>query len=257
MMRCGAAVAQMDTFVGYQLTLPPGAEGQDVKPSMQKTTASPHCILVDQSGVRYMNEGGSYMAYCDGMLARHKTVPAVPSWAVFDNRHINKYMLANTMPGSSKPAAWAERGYLKRADSIEELAGQMQVNAAALQATIERFNGFVSSNNDADFHRGDRAYDRWLGDFTHKPSETLGTIERGPFFAVQVYPGDVGTYGGVVTDASARVLRADGSIIAGLYATGVCTASVMGRKYPGAGCSVGPAFVWGYVAAKHAVRADQ
>jgi 3-oxosteroid 1-dehydrogenase len=255
MMRCGAAIAQMDTFVGYQLTLPPGAAGQDVKPSMQKTTASPHCILVDQSGVRYMNEGGSYMAYCDGMLARNKTVPAVPSWAVFDSRHINKYMLANTMPGSKKPAAWTESGYLKKADSIAALAGQMQVNAAALTATVERFNGFVKNNHDDDFQRGDRAYDRWLGDFTHQPSQTLGTIESGPFFAVEVFPGDVGTYGGVVTDASARVLGEDGSVIPGLYATGVCTASVMGRKYPGAGCSVGPSFVWGYVAAQHAAGA--
>lgn len=81
-------------------------------------------------------------------------------------------------------------------------------------------------------------------------------IESGPFYAVQVYPGDVGTYGGVVTDAQARVLRPDGSVIAGLYATGVSTASVMGRKYPGAGCSVGPSFVWGFVAANHATGAN-
>ena len=254
MLRCGAAVAQMDTCVGYQLTLPPGSETQDIKPSMQRTTAGPHCILVDQSGVRYMNEGGSYMAYCHGMLERNKTVPAVPSWAVFDSQHIDKYMLAGTMPGRKKPTDWLEGGYLKRADTIAELAHQMQVDGAALQATVERFNTFVENNRDEDFHRGDRAYDRWLGDFTHKPSQTLGKIAAGPFYAVQVYPGDVGTYGGVVTDARARVLREDGSAIAGLYATGVSTASVMGYKYPGAGCSVGPSFVWGYVAAKDALN---
>ncbi|HEY6131947.1 MAG TPA: FAD-binding protein [Halioglobus sp.] len=257
MMRSGAAVAQMDTFVGYQLTLPPGSEARDVKPSMQRTTAGPHCILVDQSGVRYMNEGGSYMAYCLRMLERNKTVPAVPSWAVFDSQHIAKYMFANTMPGSKKPAAWLEGGYLKKADTLADLARQMQVDAAALQATVERFNTFVANNRDEDFHRGERAYDRWLGDFTHKPSETLGKIESGPFYAAEVYPGDVGTYGGVVTDANARVLREDGSVIAGLYATGVSTASVMGRKYPGAGSSVGPSFVWGYVAANHAVSSGK
>jgi 3-oxosteroid 1-dehydrogenase len=256
MMRCGAAVAQMDTFVGYQLTLPPGSENQDVKPGMQGTTAKPHCILVDQSGVRYMNEGGSYMAYCYGMLERNRTVPAVPSWAVFDSQHIRKYMFANTMPGSKKPAAWREAGYLKTADTIEDLAIQMQVDPTTLKSTVERFNAFVANNRDEDFHRGDRAYDRWLGDFTHKPSETLGAIERGPFYAVEIYPGDVGTYGGVVTDADARVLKEDGSVIPGLYATGVSTASVMGRKYPGAGCSVGPAFVWAYVAANHVLRVN-
>ena len=87
------------------------------------------------------------------------------------------------------------------------------------------------------------------------PSSSLGTIEQGPFYAYKVYPGDVGTYGGVVTDTNARVLREDGSVIPGLYATGVSTASVMGRAYPGAGASVGPSFVWGYVAAKHAANA--
>jgi 3-oxosteroid 1-dehydrogenase len=202
-----------------------------------------------------MNEGGSYMAYCQGMLERNRTVPAVPSWAVLDSRHLDKYMFAGTMPGRNKPADWLASGYLKRADTLADLAGQMNVDSDALQATVERFNTFVEKNRDEDFHRGDRAYDRWLGDFTHRPSQTLGKIESGPFCAVQVYPGDVGTYGGVVTDSQARVLRDDGSVIAGLYATGVSTASVMGYKYPGAGCSVGPSFVWGYVAANHAVSA--
>ena len=125
-----------------------------------------------------------------------------------------------------------------------------------LENTIARFNGFVANNRDDDFHRGERAYDRWLGDPFHRPSETLGAIEQGPFYAVPVVPGDVGTFGGVVTDEYARVLREDGSVIAGLYATGISTASVMGRFYPGAGCSIGPAFVWGYVAARNAVAAE-
>ncbi|MFV8817875.1 FAD-binding protein [Haliea sp. E17] len=253
MMRHGAAIAQMDTFVGFQTTLPPGSEELDVKPGVQNMTAAPHCILVDQSGVRYMNEGGSYMAYCQGMLDRNKEVPAVPSWAIFDSQYMKKYMLAGTMPGTKKPLSWTTEGYLINAMTIDGLAAQLDIDPAVLKGTIERFNGFVANNDDADFQRGARAYDRWLGDFTHKPSETLGTIERGPFYAVQVFPGDVGTYGGVVTDTQARVLREDGSVIPGLYATGVSTASVMGRTYPGAGCSVGPSFVWGYVAANHAL----
>ncbi len=253
MQRHGAAIAQMDTFVGFQTSLPPGAEEQVVKPGVQGMTAAPHCILVDSGGQRYMNEGGSYMAYCQGMLDRDKIVPAVPSWAVFDSQYIRKYMLAGTMPGSKKPDSWFESGYLKKADSVAELAKLIGAPPEALEATVSRFNGFVANNDDADFKRGARAYDRWLGDFTHKPSETLGSIEEGPFYAVQVFPGDVGTYGGVVTDSSARVLREDGSFIPGLYATGVSTASVMGRTYPGAGCSVGPSFVWGYVAANHAL----
>lgn len=252
MLRQGAAIAQIEEFVGYQTTIPPGHENDDVKPPAQSLTAKPHAILVDGTGVRYMNEGGSYMAYCKGILARNKVVPAVPSWAVFDSQYMRKYMLAGTMPGSKKPQRWYEEGYLKRADSIEELAGQLEVDPAVLGSTIERFNGFVATGRDEDFHRGERAYDRWLGDPLHQPSEALGAIEEAPFYAVPVYPGDVGTYGGVLTDEQARVVREDGSVIPGLYATGVATGSVMGRVYPGAGCSIGPGFTFGYIAAKHA-----
>jgi len=256
MMRHGAAIAQMEERVGYQTTLPPGSENNDVKPPAQSLTAAPHAILVDQSGVRYLNEGGSYMAYCKAMLERNKAVPAVPSWAVFDSTFLRTYMLAGTMPGVNKPKRWLDEGYLKKADSIEALAGLINIDPATLKATVARFNGFVAQNRDEDFHRGARAYDRWLGDKYHQPSETLGAISDPPFYAVEVLPGDVGTYGGVVTDVHSRVLRQDGSVIPGLYATGVSTASVMGRAYPGAGSSVGPSFVWGFVAAKHAANAD-
>jgi len=252
MMRLGAAVGQMEEMVGYQTTLAPGTENNDVKPPVQSLTAAPHAILVDQSGVRYMNEGGSYMAYCKGMLERNKSVPAVPSWAVFDSQYIRTYMLAGTRPGRKKPKSWYDEGYLREAATIEELAHRISVEPVALKATIERFNVFVAGNKDDDFHRGDRAYDRWLGDPFHKPSQTLGTIAQPPFYAVPVVPGDVSTFGGVMTDEHARVLRTDSSVIPGLYACGTSSASMMGRAYPGAGSSIGPSFVWGFVAAKHA-----
>ncbi len=257
MMRIGAAVAQMAERVGNQTTLTPGSEGEGIKPGAQGLTASPHVILVDQSGVRYMNEGGSYMAYAKKMLERNKTVPAVPSWAIFDSQYTQRYMLGSVAPTEKKLQAWFEAGYLKRADSVEGLAAQIGVEPQVLAATVTRFNGFVANNRDDDFQRGEIPYDRWLGDPLHQPSQTLGSIEKGPFYAVPVLPGDVGTYGGVVTDEHARVLRADGSVIAGLYATGVSTASVMGRSYPGAGSSVGPSFTWGYVAARHAAGIDR
>jgi 3-oxosteroid 1-dehydrogenase len=254
MMRLGAAVAQMDERVGNQILMPPGSEDSEIKPTAQAMTAAPHCILVDRTGQRYMNEGGSYMAYAKGMLERHRTVPAVPSWAIFDGQYLDKSMLAGTMPGSKKPQRWFDENWLRQAGSLDALAQQLDLPAENLRATVARFNGFVDADRDADFHRGERAYDRWLGDEFHKPSPSLGRIERPPFCAVPVWPGDVGTYGGVVTDEHARVLHADGSVIEGLYATGVSTASVMGRFYPGAGSSVGPSFVWGYVAACHAAE---
>ncbi len=258
MMRHGAAVAQMEEFVGNQCTLPPGTKDEDVKQGIQAVTAKPHAILVDQTGRRYMNEGGSYMEYCKRMLARNQEVPAVPSWAVFDSQYLAKYMIAGTFPGTQKPQSWYDSGYLKKADTLEELAGLIGADPATLKATVERFNGFCDKGRDEDFQRGEREYDRWLGDPTREGiARTLGKIEQGPFYAVQAFPGDVGTYGGVVTDEYARVLREDGSVIEGLYATGVSTASVMGRSYAGAGASVGPSFTFGLVAAKHAAASAE
>ena len=255
MMRHGAAIAQMDSYVGSQLSLPPGSEAWPIKPGAQGLTAAPHAILVDQSGVRYMNEAGSYTEYCRNMVERNREVPAIPSWAVFDNRVMKNVMIAGTMPGSKKPAEWTEQGFLHTADTIEALAQSLKIDPSILRGTVDRFNGFVEHNHDADFRRGERAYDRWLGDPFHKPNETLGAISEGPFHAVPIIPGDVGTLGGVVTDDKARVLREDGTPIAGLYATGVSAASVMGRTSPGSGVNVGPSFVWGYVAANDAVGA--
>lgn len=257
MARIGAELAQMDARIGNQMTLPPSHEQAEVKAGVQSLMAAPHAILVDQSGVRYMNEGGSYMAFCKAMLARDATVPAVPSWAIFDSQFIEKYMLAGTMPGNKKPQAWYDSGFLRQADNLAELAQKISVDAGALQATVARFNGFVDQGRDPDFGRGESAYDRYLGDAYHKPSPSLGHINRGPFYALPVVPGDVGTAGGVLTDEFGRVLRGDGGVIEGLYATGTSSASVMGNAYPGAGASVGPSFVWGYVAAKHAAGYNQ
>lgn len=258
MQRHGAAVAQMDAYIGGQLTIPPGAEAAPVKPGAQGLTAAPHAILVDQSGVRYLNEAGSYTDYCRAMFERDKEVPAVPSWAIFDSRAIAGTMLAGTMPGAKKPQAWFDEGYLKKAETIEQLAEALKIAPTTLRATVDRFNGFAAKKNDEDFGRGGRAYDHWLGDPFHKHNATLAEISHGPFYAVPVMPGDVGTLGGVVTDVEGRVLREDGRPIAGLYATGVSTASVMGRTSPGAGVNVGPSVVFGFVSAKHALtQADR
>lgn len=258
MIQLGAATGQLNERVGNQMSIPPGCENTDGNGvelgsiSGQMNFSKPHSIVVDQSGVRYMNEGGSYMAFCQNMLQRHETVPAIPSWWVLDEQYMRKYMFSGTMPGAKKPQAWYDSGYLKRADTLEALAGLINIDPMVLKSTVERFNEGARSGCDNQFKRGARAYDRWLGDHYHRPSNALGTIDKPPFYAATVFPGDVGTFGGVVTDAHGRVLREDGMPIEGLYATGTSTASVMGRYYPGAGCSIGPSFVFGYLAARHA-----
>lgn len=262
MMAMGADVGQMDEMVGNQMAIPPGRENSSGNGlelggvGSQMDLAKPHAVLVDQSAVRYMNEGGSYMEFCMTMRRRHLQVPAIPSWWVMDEQFMKTYMFCGTLPGSRKPQEWYDSGWLKKADTIEALAGLCGLDPAVLKATVDGFNADVRAGQDKAFNRGGRAYDRWLGDPFHRPSATLGTIEKPPFYAVPMVPGDVGTYGGVVCDTNARVLREDGTPIPGLYATGTTTASVMGRYYPGAGASIGPSFTWGYIAAKHAANAD-
>jgi 3-oxosteroid 1-dehydrogenase len=253
--RIGAPLAQMEERVGNQMLTPPGHKG--LNPMVQGELAKPHAILVDQTGVRYMNEGGSYMKFVQGMLKRNKEVPACPSWMIMDSQFMRLYTLAGTLPGQKKPRAWFDQGWMKEGATPEALAAACGFDPAVFKATLERYTASVRKGRDEEFGRGDRAYDRWLGDPIEgkKTSATLGTVEEGPFFAIPVLPGDVGTFGGVVTDAFARVLKTDGSVIEGLYATGNTTASVMGRTYPGAGASLGPSFTFGYIAAKHAAGA--
>lgn len=257
MERIGGTLAHMDEMVGFQMTRAPGWEDAYVKPGTQNVTARPHAIQVDQSGVRYMNEGGSYELFCETMIRRDAVVPAIPSWAIMDQQFIEKYPLADKS-GKKIPQKWYEADYIKQANTIEDLAKLINVDPATLRQTVDRWNSFVDKGVDEDFHRGERAYDNFLGDpfFKDGPNRSMGKIVKAPFYAVDIVPGDVGTWGGVVTDVNARVLRQDGSAIEGLYATGISTASAMGRVYPGAGASIGPSMTFGWIAAKHAAGLD-
>lgn len=215
----------------------------------------PYSIMVDQLGERFCDEAGAYMEIGQRMYKRQaETGRAVPSWVIMDSRQRANYPWGTANPGQV-PKEWLESGYMIKADSIDELVSRTGIDRTGLVRTIERFNGFCASGVDKDFGRGSREFDRCHGDPTVKPNPNLGPIEKPPFYAVRMYPGDVGTAGGLVTDEHARVLRADGSAIAGLYATGNCTASVVGRCYPGAGASIGASFTFGYIAAHHAAKA--
>lgn len=256
MQRVGGILGQMDQMVGYQMIRAPGWEDAYMPNCAQGVTAKPHAILVDQSGVRYMNEGGSYEEYCERMLQRDKSVGAVPSWGIVDQQFMDRFTLASGPVGKT-PKSWLKSGYVKQAATLEELANKIDVPAEALKTTVERWNEFSRNGKDEDFKRGERAYDGWLGDHCKEGiMRSLGSIEKPPFYAFDVVPGDVSTYGGIVTDVHSRVLRADGSVVEGLYATGVSTASPMGKVYPGAGASVGPSMTFGWIAARHAAGLD-
>ena len=137
-----------------------------------------------------------------------------------------------------------------RASSIAKLAAEIGVPDEALSATVARFNKLAAAGADLDFGRGQSAYDHYYGDPRNRPNPNLGALVKPPFYAVQVVPGDLGTKGGLTTDARARELRRDGSVIDGLYAAGNTSALVMGRSYAGAGATIGPAITFGYIAAQ-------
>ena len=264
-MKLGAAVDCMDEAWWVVTSL--GPDGLPPKPGGYASDGTPlpfmhhldlslpYSMMVDQLGERFCDEAGAYMEIGQRMYRREKeTGKAVPSWVVMDSRQRAFYPWGTAQPGQV-PQQWLSSGYMIKADSIAELAAKTGIDKSGLQRTIERFNGFCQAGVDTDFGRGSRAFDRCHGDPTVKPNPNLGAIEQPPFYAVRMYPGDVGTAGGVVTDEHARVLREDGSVIEGLYATGNCTASVVGRCYPGAGASIGASFTFGYIAAHHALGA--
>jgi 3-oxosteroid 1-dehydrogenase len=259
-MGLGAATALMDqafwvpTSLHADGTFPFGASGEGGRPVpfMQSyDIARPHGIVVDQSGRRYFDEAVSYMEQGDKMYERQRVSAAVPSWQIMDSRHREQYAWAMQPPGKT-PRQWLESGYMKKASTLARLAELCDIDGAALDATVERFNAFARRGTDEDFHRGESGYARFISDRTNRPNPSLGTIEQPPFYAVAMFPGDVGTSGGLLTDECARVLRADGGVIRGLYAAGTSAATVMGRVYLGAGASNGPNFVFGWVAAQHA-----
>ena len=263
-MRLGAAVDCMNeawwviTSLGPGETLPEGAvnpEGIPIPFMHHLDLSLPHLIMVDQDGRRFCDESGAYMEIGQRLYARHEqTGRGIPAWVILDSRHRDNYPWGTAQPGKT-PQSWLDSGYMKKADTLAELARLCGIDAAGLAAEIAKFNGYCRTGVDPEFTRGGRAFDRAHGDPTVKPNPNLGTIEQGPFYAVAMYPGDVGTAGGIVTDEHARVLREDGSVIEGLYATGNSTASVVGRCYPGAGASIGASFVFGYRAAQHAAKA--
>jgi 3-oxosteroid 1-dehydrogenase len=247
--RLGAALEVMDDSFWLAVSYAP--DGTFMGMHSPNDIGKPHCITVDAKGKRFANESTSYMEYGQKMYQ----AGAVPAWAIFDSRHRRYYPWGMFAPSITPKSAF-DSGYMKKADSVAELARLCDIDPQGLEETVARFNGFVDTGVDEDFHRGESAYNNYYGDPTVKPNPCLGKIERGPFYAVKILPGDVGTAGGVVCDENSRVLREDGSIIQGLYATGITTATVVGYTYPGAGASVGPSMTFGYIAARHAARVN-
>jgi 3-oxosteroid 1-dehydrogenase len=219
----------------------------------------PHGLFVNQDGKRFTNEAAPYIDVVNGMYEDvAATQTADPRWYhIFDATYRKSSIEGpiapgKVMPDSQVPRRYRDGKYLFRADTLKELAEQIGVPADSLTSTIARFNENAIKGEDPDYNRGWSAQDRYYGDPRVKPNCSLGPIENAPFYAVRVYPGDLGTKGGLLTDERSRVLNIDGQPIVGLYAAGNATASMMGRTYPGAGGTIGPALTFGFFAAEAA-----
>jgi predicted oxidoreductase len=173
---------------------------------------------------------------------------AIPAFLIADATAVKKYGIGMVLPGQP---LWSfkKAGYLLSGRTLSELAGKIGVNADGLERSVARNNRFAATGIDEDFGKGSTAYDTYKGDPTHKPSVCLGPIEKGPFYAVKMMPGDFGTSRGLVTGLRGEVLDHDDRPIPGLYACGADMNTPVGGHYIGAGITLGPALTFGYLVA--------
>ena len=243
----GAAVDLMEDAWWAPTFMVPGVGPQIVIFERGK----PGQIVVDQQGNRFANEAQPYNDFVKAMFDSLVVDEEMTScFMVFDQNFRDRYPLATMMPGIT-PEKYLKSGFVLRANSIEELAKTIGIEPSNLTSTIERFNAMAVAGKDEDFGRGDFAFDRFSGDEIAKPNSCLAPLDRAPFYAIEMFAGDLGTKGGLLTDKSARVINQGGQPIPGLYAVGNCSASAMGHFYPGAGGTIGPAMTFGYVAGMH------
>lgn len=226
------------------LKKPDGSEVQF--PHLILDRAKPGLIAVDGQGRRFVNEATSYHGFVEAMHASG----AVPAFLVCDSDFLRKYGLGLVHPGLKTPKAFVEAGYLFEGGSVAALAGRIGVPAETLAEAVAGMNAAARSGEDVAFGKGSSEYNRYLGDPNNKPNACLGPIETAPFYAVKVWPGDIGTATGLTCDPQARVLGRDGVPVAGLYACGNDMNSIMAGAYPGAGITLGPALTFGFIAGR-------
>ena len=213
--------------------------------------ALPGTIMVDQRGQRFINEAMPYNELVHGMHKLEADAGGIiPCYFITDHtarKNYNFGLMRSGKPGKE----YIDSGYVIVADTLEALAEKLNMPAQNLKSTVERYNAMARKGKDEDFGKGDSLYDRRFGDPSIQPNPCMAPLEKGPFYASTLYPGDIGTKGGILTDEWARALKTDGSVLEGLYATGNTTASVMGRSYPGAGATIAASMTFGFIAARH------
>jgi len=229
--------------------------GEDIPRLSIMEKSYPGSIMVNPAGERFSNESQNYMAFQLETFEKHTAEnPCNPSWHIFDANFRASYFVgplynSKFRPDWAVPKSYEDEGFFAKAGTIGELARKIGVDAAGLEKTVNKMNEYARTGIDPDFHRGESDYDRYYADPRVTPNPCLGPINKPPYYAMRVDPGDFGTQGGMVTNADAQVLHEDGHVIQGLYAIGNCSAPTL-PCYPGPGSTLGPAMTFAYQAAK-------
>jgi succinate dehydrogenase/fumarate reductase flavoprotein subunit len=226
-----------------------GSEG--VFPHTVTDRAKPGIIAVNSAGKRFVNEALSYHEFVLSMLRDGNDTTSRAFYLVCDRHFLWTYGLGRIKPFTWRITPYVRRGELIEAPSIGALAAAIGVEPSALSKTVNDYNGHARKGIDPAFGRGTSIYQRHLGDPSHSPNPCVAPIERPPFYALRIYPADLGTAIGLRTDGHARVLSKDGAVLAGLYACGNDMGSIMNGNYPGPGITLGPALTFGYIAGRH------
>ncbi|MES2787072.1 MAG: FAD-dependent oxidoreductase [Pseudomonadota bacterium] len=217
--------------------------------------AKPGVIAVTPKGQRFTNEGNSYHDFVQAMVKAADGFGEVSAWLLCDHKALRSYGLGSVAPAPLPIGRHLRSGYLKRGDTVAALASQIGIDPSVLEATVSKFNASARTGDDPEFGKGSKAYNRYQGDALVTPNPCVAPLENGPFYAIKLVVGDIGTFAGLVTDERTRVLNERDQPIAGLHAVGNDSASIMGGNYPGAGITLGPALTFGYVAGLELARA--
>jgi succinate dehydrogenase/fumarate reductase flavoprotein subunit len=210
--------------------------------------AKPGVIIVTRNGKRFTNEANSYHDFVQDLVKATQGDKEIFAWEICDHKTLRQYGMGCVAPFPLPIGRHLRTGYLKRGRTLADLAREIGVDANALQATVDVFNKDARHGKDPAFGKGSKAYNRYQGDALNQPNPCVRPLETGPFYAIKLVIGDLGTFAGLVTDDQTRVLDANKQPIKGLYAVGNDAASVMGGNYPGAGITLGPALTFGYTA---------
>ncbi len=208
----------------------------------------PGIIAVNAAGTRFTNESSSYHDFGEDMLRGIEAGDGRETmFMIADHAAIRRYGLGNVRPAPLPLGPHLRSGYLKQGRTLAELARACNIDAAALEHTVSVFNADARQARDDSFGKGGTSYNRFQGDASHSPNPCLSPLEKGPYYAVRILPGDIGTFAGLRSDAACQALDDDGRPVPGLFVVGNDMAGIMRGSYPGAGITLGPAMTFGYI----------